>query len=193
MTTPCTADTTAITADSTSVTADLVCLSVAEQTFQLGAERGQGHTGMSDQEIEDYAPGAPVSHLRARGIGGQEDTAGDFQTYPKTFMSVDELTAAGLPTQPVLAPLTAVAFNTSTMKWGIWVEGGANGMDAIRGFIFPLPVYLKQSAEVHGVVAMSGAIHYDDIANEKTAAFITALRTATNEKNFVIQGLTDVR
>ena len=91
-----------------------------------------------------------------------------------------------------LAPLTAVAFNSSTNKWGVWATGGSNDTATIRGFVWPDPVVLDSDEEVLGQIMVKGRLHIDDVpAVGGTADQIkTALRATALARGFIIDGLT---
>ena len=101
---------------------------------------------------------------------------------PKTF-------AAGSGT---LAPLTPIAYNTSTNKWVVWTSGGANGTGTIRGFVGLDAVVLDAANEVLGNVILGGIIHYEDIvlpSGESAGNLKTALTGTVRQLGFTIQGL----
>lgn len=101
---------------------------------------------------------------------------------PKTF-------AAGSGT---LAPLTPVAYNTSTNKWVVWTNGGANGTGTIKGFVGLDAVVLDAANEVLGNVILGGIIHYEDIvlpSGESAGNLKTALTGTVRQLGFTVQGL----
>jgi hypothetical protein len=84
-----------------------------------------------------------------------------------------------------LAKLTPVAFNTSTLQWVPFDEGGSNGTGTIRGFVWPDAVVLDGSDEVIGNIMLAGKVHFDDLpvrttvdANGTAAGWNAALRAA---------------
>lgn len=96
-----------------------------------------------------------------------------------------------------LAPLTALAYNTTTDKWVVFDADGTNGTNIIKGFLWPDELVLDSDEEVLGVVAMNGRIHVDDIpevsGSYNNAQLLAALRgeSASNVRSlgFVIEGL----
>lgn len=104
---------------------------------------------------------------------------------PKTF-------AQGTIT---LAMLTPVAFNTSTNFWSIYQHGGANGTGTIRGFLINEPLVLAASAEVIGVVMLTGRIHIDaiPIVTGYTRAQLEAAVATIKDQGIIIEGLASFR
>lgn len=92
-----------------------------------------------------------------------------------------------------LAPLTPVAFNTSTGFWTKFADSGANGTGTIGGFVGPDGLVSHATENVLGNVILAGDIHLDDIpiisgytlAQLKTAIIASLLRS----KGFRIQGM----
>lgn len=108
------------------------------------------------------------------------------QTQPKTFGS-----GSG-----TLERLTPVAYNTSTNKWTVWTDGGANGTGDIRGFIWPDAVDLDADDDVLAQVMLAGRVHYEDIVlpyGEAEADLKAALRSGPRELGLIIEGLDQVR
>ena len=107
-------------------------------------------------------------------------------TQPKTFGS-----GSG-----TLERLTPVAYNTSTNKWTVWTNGGANGTGTIRGFVWPDAVELDSSDDVLGNVMLAGRVHYDDIVlpyGETESNLQAALRSGPRELGLTIESLDQVR
>lgn len=107
--------------------------------------------------------------------------------YPKTFAAGTAKLAVGTP----------VAFNSSTKQWDVWSATGTNGLDEIRGFVYPEAIQQVSGKEVLGVVMMAGEIHYDDIvlpSGESESNLKAALRVdAVRERGLWITGLDEVR
>lgn len=92
-----------------------------------------------------------------------------------------------------IAPLQAVAFNTSTNMWVPWANGGANGTGTISGFA-EREIVLDADEEVLGNVIMGGQIHMDDIpVFGGTATQLKAACVSLRSLGFNIQGLPDFR
>lgn len=105
---------------------------------------------------------------------------------PKTF-------ASGSGT---LDPLTPVAFNTSSNKWVVWANGGANGAGTIKGFVGFDAVVLDSDEEVLGNVILEGKLHLDDIpvpSGQTLSNLKIALRSGPRDLGLIIQGLDQVR
>lgn len=77
-----------------------------------------------------------------------------------------------------------------------------NGVDVIRGFVWPDPIVLDATNDVQGVVMLEGTIHYDDIvlpSGESAATLKTYLRSETvsgpgvRQLGLKIEGLSQVR
>lgn len=96
-----------------------------------------------------------------------------------------------------LAPLTALAFNTSTNSWQVFDADGSNGTDEIKGFLWPDEVTLDGSDEVMAQVLMAGQVHYDDIplvsGSYNQSELAAALKSAARPLGLRIQGLAEVR
>ncbi len=185
----CTVDDTTITVDDTTVTVDRICISSATNLYVQGGVQS-GNSMLDPAVASQVSPGATIQHLRVRAIGGgPNEDSGILTVLPRTFAGY---TTSGQGLE-VVAPLTAVAFDTSLGFWTRWQDGGANGRDVIRGFTYPDVIYLRPTEEVLGQVLLQGAVHYDDIANEKTVAFVAQLRTLVREQGLWIDGLPAVR
>jgi len=63
----------------------------------------------------------------------------------------------------LLAPLTLVAYNTSTNKFVAWATGGANGTGTVVGLVGWDPIQLDATNSVLGNVFLEGTFHLDDI------------------------------
>lgn len=137
-----------------------------------------------------YGPNELVSEasdfpVQLRAVAGPDGIM------PKTFAAVS---GGG-----TLAPLTPVAYNTSTNKWVQWSTGGANGTGTVKGFVWPDAVVLDDSDgdnnDVLGQVMTHGVIHFDDIpvVGGTEAQLKTALQSGLRELGFTIQGLENFR
>lgn len=106
---------------------------------------------------------------------------------PKTFAGGTAL----------IAPLTPVAYNTSTNLWVIWDQDGSNGTNVISGFVWPDGVQLVSGSEVLGQVVLGGRIHFDDIpvvtANYSAAQLKAAVQSSVRSLGFIIEGLENFR
>jgi hypothetical protein len=105
---------------------------------------------------------------------------------PKTFASGSGTIARG----------TALAYNTSTNKWVVFTNGGANGTGTLQGFLWPDDITLDGAGEVLGNVMLGGRVHIDDIpivAGYNLAQLKTALQTGAREKGFIVEGLENFR
>lgn len=106
---------------------------------------------------------------------------------PKTFAGGTAL----------LAPLSPVAYNTSTNTWVLWDQDGTNGTNAIKGFVWPDGVQLVSGSEVIGQVMLAGRIHFDDIpvvtANYNAAQLKAAVQSTVRSLGFIIEGLENFR
>lgn len=88
-----------------------------------------------------------------------------------------------------LAPLTLVAFNTSTSKWVVWATGGTNGTGTVAGLVGWDGILLDATNSVEGNVFLEGEFHIDDIpvVGGTLAQIKTALYTA-RALGIIIQG-----
>ena len=88
-----------------------------------------------------------------------------------------------------LAPLTLVAYNTSTLKWGVWATGGANGTGTVAGLVGWNGILLDATNDVLGNVFLGGEFHIDDIpvVGGTLAQIKTALEVA-RPLGFIITG-----
>lgn len=107
---------------------------------------------------------------------------------PKTF-------ASGTGT---LAPLTAVAYNTSTDQWVVFDADGSNGTNVIKGFVWPDEATLVSGSEVLVQVAMGGRIHFDDIPLVSGSYNLAQLQAAVRsggvrDLGFIIEGIDQFR
>ncbi len=80
--------------------------------------------------------------------------------YPKAVRTKKFAAVGGAP---LLAVGTPVAYDTSTSTWKAWANAGSNGVNTIRGFVWPDPIQLHATDEVIGVVFWRGEIHRDDV------------------------------
>lgn len=110
--------------------------------------------------------------------------------FPQDILPVTFAAGSG-----TLAPLRAVAFNTSSNKWVPWTNGGANGAGTIKGFVWPDAVVLDSDEEIIGQVLIQGEIHFDDIpvAGGTLAELKTACRSGPRDLGIIITGLDQVR
>lgn len=72
----------------------------------------------------------------------------------------------------------------------------ANGIDQIRGFVWPDPIVLSGTGEVIGQVLLAGNIHFDDIAKpsaESVSDLKDACRVGPRTLGLFIEGLDQVR
>lgn len=95
-----------------------------------------------------------------------------------------------------LAPLTPVAFNTSTGFWVPYASGGANGTGTISGFVWPDAAPRHATDETTANVALGGRIHLDDIpiiSGYTLAQLKASLITDARTRGFIIEGLADFR
>lgn len=97
---------------------------------------------------------------------------------------------------PVLAPLTAVAFNRSSNQWVIFDADGSNNTDEVRGFVMPQkdPIQLSASDETTVNVIMKGKVHYDDIplvsGSYNQAELLADIQTgALRDAGITVEGL----
>jgi hypothetical protein len=108
--------------------------------------------------------------------------------FPKTFAA--DAGAAEL------AVGTPVAFDSVAKQWAVWSAAGSNGLDDIRGFVYPKAIQLDASKEVLGTVMVAGEIEYEDIVlptGETAANLKAALRSGPRERGLWIRGLGEVR
>lgn len=95
-----------------------------------------------------------------------------------------------------LAPLTPVAFNTSTKKWVVWANGGSNDTNAVKGFVWHNPVTLHSTNDVQGIIMLRGRIHMADIvlpAGEDLDNLKNALRANARLLGIDVEGLDQIR
>lgn len=101
--------------------------------------------------------------------------------------------AAGGPTLPVGTPL---AFNTSTNKWVVWTNGGANGTGTISGFLWPDDITLDATDDVLAPVMLMGRVSHDDVpvpSGETQNNLTAALKAASlREKGIIVTGVDGV-
>lgn len=111
--------------------------------------------------------------------------------------------ASGSDTLPRNTPL---AYNTSTNEWTVFTQGGTNGTNLIRAFVWPEAITLSASGEVIGTVMMEGTINYGDATTAEILAVLGGGATAANvgtamvggdpslrELGIVVEGLSGVR
>lgn len=87
-------------------------------------------------------------------------------------------------------PATPVARNSSTGKWVVWANGGANDTGTIRGFVYHVGVNAELAGEVIGVIMLRGEVAYEDVvlpAGEVQANLDAALKAI-----FVTSGITNL-
>lgn len=131
-----------------------------------------------------YTPNELVTQIGALSSSGLRCFA--THIHPKTF-------ATGSGT---LTPLTPVTFNTSTSKWVVWANGGANGTGTIKGFVWPNPVVLSGTGDVLGQVVTSGQINFGDVVlpgGETLANLKIACRDGLRQIGIDMEGLDNVR
>lgn len=128
--------------------------------------------------------------------GPNELTSGPFTSRPIQLRAEAKLllprTFGPVNGGPTLPKLTPVAFNTSTLKWGVWSAAGSNGMATIKGLIWPEDLILDAVNDKLHNVLMEGFAHADDIptpAGETRSVMLEALRTQTRAINIYIEGL----
>lgn len=105
---------------------------------------------------------------------------------PKEFATGSTTLVPGLP----------VARNSSTGKWVVWANAGANETNIIRGFIWPDDVVLDASDEVLGNLMLGGTLHRDDVVipgGETQGNLDIALASGLRERGFIVQGLETFR
>lgn len=109
---------------------------------------------------------------------------------------VGEKTIAAIGAAPTLTRLMPMAYNTSTNKWVVWTNGGANGTGTILAFIWPDEVPTDAANDTLAVMLLAGELHFDDIpvpSGETSANLKTALRSGPRTVDFTIRGLDQVR
>lgn len=151
---------------------------LVEVFFAAPGETVSGTTPTGGNSTVAYGTNEQVSSASVAAKLRYEATS----IQPKTF-------AAGSGT---LAPLTPVAYNTSTNFWVPFANGGANGTGTIKGFVGPDPIVLAASNEVLGNVIMGGTIHLADIpiiAGYTLAQLKTALTGTVRALGYKIQGM----
>lgn len=95
-----------------------------------------------------------------------------------TALKVVKMAAqAGGPTLPIGTPVT---YDSVANSWKVFTQGGMNGTDLIRGFIYDAPVTLDASDEVHAVVLIRGYVYEADV---NTAAIRAVLLGSPSEAN----------
>lgn len=105
--------------------------------------------------------------------------------------SIHPKTLAAVGAAPLYAVLTPMAYNTSTNKWVIWANGGANGTGTIGGFLNE-PAQTDASNDVIANMVMSGQIHVDDVpvpSGQTLANLKIALADGMRSRGFDIVGM----
>lgn len=94
-----------------------------------------------------------------------------------------------------IAPLSPMAFNTSTGKWVPWATGGANGTGTISALMGLESATLDGSNDILANLIMAGEVHFDDIpvVGGTLAQLKTAVISDLRSRGFYIQGLADWR
>lgn len=96
-----------------------------------------------------------------------------------------------------IAPLTPMAFNTSTNHWVVFDADGSNGTNAIRAFMGPDGATLVSGSEIIAQLYFNGVIHRDDIpvvvANYSQSQLDAQLASGVRSLGFNIQGVPDFR
>ena len=90
---------------------------------------------------------------------------------------------------PVLEPLTALAWNTSTNEWVVFDEDGANGTDSVRAFVYPEAVQLHATDEVQGQILLVGRVDWNDVVKTVAGSYDETLLTADLVANARNRGL----
>jgi len=122
----------------------------------------------------------------APGVGsGLRVMIADGAAQPKTIAS-----ALG-----TIAPLTAMAYNTSTNLWTVWATGGANGTGTISGFMGLRGAVAHASDETLAIIFLGGQIHLGDIpvVGGTLAQLKTAIIASTLSTKWIVQGMEDFR
>ncbi len=104
------------------------------------------------------------------------------QPAPLRFFATKIMPKRIAVTAIVLAALTPMAFNTSTLIWAPWDANGSNGTDVIGGFLTE-EVAIDVKEQIANIM-LAGTIHYDDmlaaiVANnvEVEADLLTEIRS----------------
>lgn len=87
---------------------------------------------------------------------------------------VGNLTAA-----PLLPIGTPMAFNTSTLEWMPFTQGGSNDSAVIRGFVYGKTIQVHATDEVLGVIMFRGRVHRDDVNTAAMLVVLTAYAAVT--------------
>lgn len=111
---------------------------------------------------------------------------GGLRAVPTAIQAKQFANSAGAET---LAPLTLVAYNTSTNKWVVWATGGANGTGTVAGLVGWDGILLDATNDVLGNVFLGGEFHIDDIpVVGGTLAQIKTALEAARPLGFIITG-----
>lgn len=94
-----------------------------------------------------------------------------------------------------LAPLTMVAYDTSTNNWKPWTDGGSDGTGTLKGLVWPDAIQLDATDEVLGHVMIEGRVHRDDVPlNGESQVDVDAeLASAARLLGIHVEGLAGVR
>lgn len=94
---------------------------------------------------------------------------------------------------------TPVAFNTSTLKWDVFTQGGSNGLATIYGFVYSEPIQLDDTDDVLGLIMVRGEVYEQDVntaairavlgGSASDANVVTALQAAAAGDRFVVRGI----
>ena len=120
---------------------------------------------------------------------------------PDGIKVVNFANSAGAET---IAPMTPVAYDTSTNNWKVWTDGGANGTGDIRGFLIgteygadPVTgITLDATDEVIGTVMIDGTIDYNSIvlpSGETENNLKAALQSGLRERGIIVANLENFR
>lgn len=86
-----------------------------------------------------------------------------------------------------------LAYDTSTTQWCVWEQGGSNGRNLIKGFIYGVDQQDDETDDVLVVVLYRGEVHRDDI---NTAAIRALCGGSPSEANLdaalKVRGLRDM-
>lgn len=104
---------------------------------------------------------------------------------PKTLA----ITGGGAVALAFLSPMAVV---TASGQWVLWANGGADGSEIIRGFLWePDGISTDDDEEVLANIFLRGVIHLDDIpvVGGTLAQLKAALQTGVRERGLIIDGL----
>jgi len=130
-------------------------------------------------------PGLAPENVTVSGSAGGPYTitfVGDLYGIDVPLLTTSDVGLAGGTKTAVVATSTA------------GVDG--QGVDAVKGFVWPDPIVLDASNDVIGVVMLEGEVHYDDIVlptGESATTLKAALRSGPRALGLNIVGLAQVR